>query len=243
MALAKKSVSKSSTKAVAKSTTFSFQYVHNNVVLTDSMDYTPLSIDTLASHSNSGASINKSITSALMLGKALQFNSGSDYLKFLNSDKKNYISVYKKDKEGNTVMVDNVPVIESVRRVSRDDVNSTYLLLDVAKSVFKLSNNENLVKRWNDYTTQLIAERNAINVENAKRKASGEPLLANTKVPAPTPSGILKMLKGTPDVDHALAFVKCLKTAYNHALEMKGKQAQQDAEKVAALIVANGGEI
>jgi hypothetical protein len=223
--------------------TFTFQYVSNNVVKTDVMEYTPLAIDTLASHSKSGASINASITSALMLGKALQFNSGADYVKFLNEDKNNYIPVYKKDANGITVTHEGVPVIDSYRKVTKDDVKSTYDLLDVAKSAFKLSGGENLVSRWNDYTSKLIVERNAINAENVIRKANGESLKTNIKVPAPTPNGILKMLKPVTEVNHLEAAVKSMKTAYNHFLELKGKQAQLDSEKLAALIVTNGGEI
>lgn len=222
---------------------FTFQYVSDNKVITDVMEYTPLAIDTLASHSKSGASINASITAALMLGKPLQFNSGSDYVKFLNEDKNNYIPVYKKDADGKPVMHEGKPVIASYRKVTKLDVKSTYDLLDVAKKAFKLSGNENLVSQWADYTSKLMAKRNAINAENAIRKANGESPKTNVKVLAPTPNGILAMLKPETEVDHLDAALKSMKTAYNHFLELKGKQAQLDSEKLAALIVSNGGEI
>lgn len=159
------------------------------------------------------------IIGALFIGEKLIYANGSAFVKAINDNK-----------------------VKGVKAVTKNDVKASYDKLQAYARILEL-NNKPLQSLWNSFTAEKIAERDLQKVENVKLEANGEKAKTLPRITAPTVNGILAMLKPSVEVDHALAMVKSLKTSYNHCLELKGKKAMQDAEKIAAIIVSNGGEI
>lgn len=163
--------------------------------------------------------LDSAIIGALFTGKPLAFNSGSAFVKAINDNR-----------------------AKGAKAVTKNDVKAAYDKLQAYARITEI-NNTPLQSTWDKFTADKIAEREAIKLENAKLEAKGEKPKALPRITAPTVNGILAMIKPVVDVDHLAAAIKSMKTAYNHFMELKGKQAQQDSEKLAALIVSNGGEI
>lgn len=180
------------------------------------IDATP---DMLMGLVKADSELDSAIIGSLFTGKALAFNSGSAFVKAINDNR-----------------------AKGAKAVTKNDVKAAYDKLQAYARIIEI-NNTPLQSAWDKFTADKIAEREAIKLENAKLEAKGEKPKALPRITAPTVNGILAMIKPAVDVDHLASALKSMKTAYNHFLELKGKQAQQDSEKLAALIVSNGGEI
>jgi len=179
----------------------------------------PLTMDMLNTLVKAENAVSDSIVGALLTGTELPFAKGADYVKAVNEARPKGAPLYTKT-----------------------DVKSGYDYIQLANKVRAITT-EPLQAKWNAFTQAKIAEREAINKENLTRKLNGESALATVKVTKPTVKGLFDLVSVKADVDHNEAMVKSLKTAYGHALELKGKQAMNDAEKIAALIFSNGGEL
>lgn len=156
---------------------------------------------------------------ALFIGKALPIVSGSALVKSINETR-----------------------AKGTKAITKNDIKAAYDKLQAYARIRELST-EPLQMAWDKFTADKIAEREALKKENAELEAKGEKAKTLPRIAKPSVNGILAMLKPVVDVDHLQAFLKSAKTAYNHLLECKGKKAQQDAEKLAALIVSNGGQV
>ena len=156
---------------------------------------------------------------ALFTGKALPIDSGSALVKSINESR-----------------------AKGTKAITKNDIKAAYDKLQAYARIRELST-EPLQAKWDSFTKAKIAEREQIKKENAVLEAKGEKSKTLPRIAKPSVNGILAMLKPAVDVDHLQAFLKSAKTAYNHLLECKGKKAQQDAEKLAALIVSNGGQV
>lgn len=180
------------------------------------IDATP---DMLLGLVKADSELDSAIIGSLFTGKAMAFNSGSAFVKAVNDNR-----------------------AKGAKAVTKNDVKAAYDKLQAYARIIEI-NNTPLQSVWDKFTADKIAEREAIKLENAKLEAKGEKAKTLPRITAPTVNGILAMIKPAVDVDHLAAAIKSMKTAYNHFMELKGKQAQQDSEKLAALIVSNGGEI
>jgi len=218
MATAKKPATKLATKSTAIAT-YSYDAIEHGKLVHYIKPVITASVELLADLVKADSELDRAIIGSLFIGKPLAFANGSAFVKALNNNK-----------------------AKGAKSVTKNDVKPAYDKLQAYARIVEL-NNKPLQALWNTYTAEKIAEREAIKKENIILEANGEKPKALTRVTAPTVNGILAMLKPSAEVDHALAMVKSLKTSYNHCLELKGKKAQLDAEKIAALIIANGGEI
>lgn len=210
------------TKAKAstvKASTYSFDVIeHGKLVHFERavIDATP---DLLLGLVKADSELDSAIIGSLFTGKRLAFANGAAFVKAINDNK-----------------------VKGAKATTKNDVKAAYDKLQAYARIIEL-NDKPLQSAWNQYTAEKIAEREAIKKENAALEAKGEKGKTLPRITAPTVNGILAMLKPTVDVDHLMAAVKSMKTAYNHFLELKGKQAQLDSEKLAAIIIANGGEL
>ena len=207
------------TKTVKSNPTFSYDIFVKGKLTHIEKPVQPLTMDMLNSLVKAETAVNDAIVGALLAGTALPFAKGADYVKAVNDARPKDAPLYKKD-----------------------DVKSGYDYIQLANKVRAITA-EPLQAKWNAFTQAKIAEREAINKENLARKLNGESALATVKVTKPTVKGLFDLVSVKADVDHNEAMVKSLKTAYNHALELKGKQAMNDAEKIAAMIISRGGEL
>ena len=180
------------------------------------IDATP---DRLLALVKADSELDSAIIGSLFTGKKLAFNSGSAFVKAVNDNR-----------------------AKGAKAVTKNDVKAAYDKLQAYARIIEI-NSTPLQSAWDKFTADKIAEREVIKLENTKLEAKGEKAKALPRITAPTVNGILAMIKPAVDVDHLASALKSMKTAYNHFLELKGKQAQQDSEKLAALIVSNGGEI
>ena len=180
------------------------------------IDATP---DMLLGLVKADSELDSAIIGSLFTGKAMAFNSGSAFVKAVNDNR-----------------------AKGAKAVTKNDVKAAYDKLQAYARIIEI-NNTPLQSAWDKFTADKIAEREVIKLENTKLEAKGEKAKTLPRITAPTVNGILAMIKPAVDVDHLAAAIKSMKTAYNHFMELKGKQAQQDSEKLAALIVSNGGEI
>lgn len=199
--------------------TFHYDVIENGKLAHVEKPVKPLTDLALLELTQANDIVSEAIIGALFTGAKLPFESGSAYVKYLNSIKA------KTDKH-----------------ISKADVKSAYDYLDVAKKIRELST-EPLQMAWDKFTADKIAEREAMKKENAALEVKGEKSKTLPRIAKPSVNGILAMLKPETEIDHLAAFLKSAKTAYNHLQECKGIKAQQDAEKLAALIVSNGGQV
>jgi len=213
------SIMKKSTVKSTVQSMFHYSAIENGKLVHIEKPVQPLTVDMLKDFASASNAIDEAIIGALFTGSALPFESGAAYVKAINATR-----------------------AKGERAVTKNDVKAAYDKMQAAARIRELST-EPLQMAWDKYTTEKIAEREAIKKENAALEAAGEKPKTLPRVTAPTVNGILAMLKPAVEVDHLAAFLKSAKTAYNHLLECKGKKAQQDAEKLAAIITSNGGEV
>jgi hypothetical protein len=126
------------------------------------------------------------------------------------------------------------------RKVSKQ--NALRLVLTSVASIRELSDKP-LQSLWDTFTTNKIAEIAEVKKQNLVLVANGEKAKTLPRITEPNLNALLDMLKPQTEVDHLVSAIKSMKTAYNHFLELKGKQAQTDSEKLKALIISNGGEV
>lgn len=200
---------------------FHYDVIENGKLIHIEQPVKEISVDLVSSLIQSDRDIDDAIIGALFTGSKLPFYSGADFVKTINEGKK------AKGEKG---------------RVTKNDVKAAYDKFQAVARIRELST-EPLQMAWDKFTAEKIAEREALKKENAALEAKGEKAKTLPRIAKPSVNGILAMLKPVVDVDHLAAFLKSAKTAYNHLLECKGKKAQQDAEKLAALIVSNGGQV
>jgi hypothetical protein len=163
--------------------------------------------------------LDNAIIGALFIGKKLEYTNGSAFVKAINASK-----------------------VKGAKTVSKNDVKASYDKLQAYSRIIEISAKP-LQAVWDKFTDTKIAERDAIKKENVKLEANGEKPKTLPRITAPTVNGILSMLKPEVEVDHLTSAIKSMKTAYNHFLELKGKTAQNDSDKLKALIISNGGEV
>jgi hypothetical protein len=180
------------------------------------IDATP---EMLMSLVKADSELDNAIIGALFTGKNLAFNSGSAFVKAINDNR-----------------------VKGVKTVSKNDVKASYDKLQAYARIIEI-NAKPLQSLWDTFTKTKIAERETIKKENLALEAKGEKPKTLPRIIAPTVNGILAMIKPSVEVDHLVSAIKSMKTAYNHFLELKGKTAQTDSEKLKALIISNGGEV
>jgi len=198
---------------------FHYDVIENGKLLHVEKPVQPLTVDMLKDFASASNAIDEAIIGALFTGLALPFESGAAYVKAVNATRG-----------------------KGERAVTKNDVKAAYDKMQAAARIRELSS-EPLQSAWDSFIKSKIAEREQIKKDNAALEAAGEKPAALPRIAKPSVNGILAMLKPVVDVDHLQAFLKSAKTAYNHLLECKGKKAQQDAEKLAALITSNGGQV
>lgn len=126
------------------------------------------------------------------------------------------------------------------RKISKQ--NALRLVLVNVEAIRKLTT-EPLQALWDSFTKAKIEEIAEVKKQNLVLVANGEKGKTLPRITEPNLKALLDLLKPETEVDHNEAMVKSLKTAYGHAIELKGKQAMQDAEKIAAMIISKGGEL
>ena len=199
--------------------TYSFDAIEHGKLVHYTKPVKAMETDALLTLVKTDREIDDAIIGSLFAGTPLMFHSGSAFVKAINENR-----------------------AKGAKAITKNDVKAAYDKFQVVARIKEL-NDGPLQALWNTFTAEKIAERELIKLDNVKLEANGEKPKTLPRIIAPTVNGILAMLKPSVDVDHLVAMVKSLKTSYNHCLELKGKKAQQDAEKIAALIIANGGEI
>ena len=207
------------TKAVSTQSTYSFDIFVNGKLTHIEKPVQPLTMDMLDTLVKAENAVSDSIVGALLAGTPLPYTKGAEYVKAVNEARQK-----------------GAPI------VTKTEVKSGYDYIQLANKVREITT-EPLQAKWNEYTQFKIAEREAVNKENLIRKANGESPFPAVRVTKPTVKGLIDLVSIKAEVNHNEAMVKSLKTAYNHALELKGKQAMQDAEKIAAMIISNGGDL
>lgn len=206
------------TKAVAPSM-FHFDTIENGKLLHIELPVKPITNEMLSNLVKADSELDDAIIGALFTGQPIPYKNGAEFVKAINESR-----------------------AKGAKAVTKLDVKSAYDKLQAYARIIEIDS-QPLQAKWDSFIAEKIAERETVKKENAELEAKGEKGKALPRITRPTVNGILSMLKPKNDVDHLEAALKSLKTAYNHFLELKGKKAQLDAEKLESIIVANGGSI
>jgi hypothetical protein len=206
-------------QAVTSTPMFHYNHFVKGVLTTAEFPVIQLTTAMLDSLVKAEKAVSGAIIGSLLSGAELPFASGSEYVKAVNEAREK-----------------GAPI------VTKDDVKSGYDFVQLAGKVRKITT-EPLQSKWDDFSANEVKARDARTKENALRKANGENPLTAIRVTKPSVSGLHALVAPVAEVNHLESFIKSLKTAYGHGIELKGKKAMQDMEKLVAMIVSNGGEL